>query len=97
MKSNRVLWLALGLALCSIALNIKQYYSFNERVTRIVESRERIYSNQLAVNLNKSRELMGQSPVSPTNYAEVLSGYIEGAVSVMNGMLTSTNTTPDKK
>jgi hypothetical protein len=98
MKSNAIVRIALTLAVGSVALNIQQYCTFRERVTQVIDIRERNYSQELAEKLNKSREIMGRKPVTPTNFAEVLSSYFEGMASVMDaGVLNSTNATPDKK
>ncbi len=97
MKPHILPSLALILAIGSLALNVFQYYSFQERVERVVADRERNYIKTLVQNLNKSREMMGQSPVAPTNFAEVINAYLESVSEILDGRLSYSTNTPTAK
>jgi hypothetical protein len=98
MKPKFIALVALGLATISIVADLYQYFSFNERVRRVVETRERNYSQELIRKLNKTREAMGEKSVAPTNFAEVLSAYFEGMAAVLDAaVLNPTNATSDTK
>ena len=84
--------LALFLAILTLGLQVENKILLNERVVRIVDQRERNYSAKLAVKLNATRELLGLQPVSPNNFAEVLTSYFESMADVMNeGVLKSSD------
>jgi hypothetical protein len=91
MKDRSISRLALVLAIFALALELQQRTSFNRMVIQISEQRELNFTRQLAVPLNKSRQMMGEQPVNPTNYAEFFLAFLQSTAEVMNGSLENTN------
>lgn len=76
--------LTLAIALCVLGLEVENRLSFERRVLRIVEQRERDYSAKLVTKMNRGRELMGLPLANPNNFAEVLESYFASMAAVMD-------------
>ena len=97
MNSKTVCYIALLCAIAALVLQLESRARLDERVRRIADERERNYCTQLAIKLNESRELMGLKPVSPKNFAEVLTSYFESMATVMNGGISAPSVPEDEK
>lgn len=83
-NTNIISYIALLCAILAVVLQLESRASFNERVTKTVDEREREHCAQLISKLNQSRELIGLEPITPKNFPELLSGYLEIMSSVAN-------------
>lgn len=97
MNPTKIAWMALVISVMAFALQIENRIQLHDTVTNIVNQREKDYSTKLAESLNKSRELMGFQAVSPTNYAQVLTSYFESMAMVMNGVISNSDDTIEKR
>jgi hypothetical protein len=95
MNHKAVSYAALVCAILALALQLETRAQFDQRVAKVCDEREKNYCSQLALKLNESRDLMGFKPVSPTNFADVLSSYFQSMATVMD--LGITNAPPSRE
>jgi hypothetical protein len=81
--------IAIIVASFSVWLQAKREADLNARVFSLIEHRERVYCQKLAENLNKSRDMMGQAPVSPTNFPDLLNAFFESLNGLFEGASTN--------
>ena len=89
MNSKTTSLIALLLAILAVGLEIENRILLHKRVAAIVEQREGTHAAQLAIKLNEARELMGLQPVSPKNFAEVLTSYFESMATIMDAGISN--------
>lgn len=99
MKNNLLSVVAIILSTVSLVVSFERSRDFEQRVSKIIDAKELASASSLTTNLNKSRELMGQPSLQPTNMAGVLHGYLEGMAKYLDdGILdTETNKAAAKK